>query len=159
MTNPNCEIKSKKLGLPPANNLIPKNFDILPKNEECSKKPILLKQWDDTDLWYKKDDQFEKPKAHVNLKIYTSDCEYGQNAKARVFTTVWLNTFQEYLREFNYMAELAELGFSGNILADNIMLQWDGYNDSMPNYIKEVCTKLLGMKNQDLREIFDHVKE
>ena len=42
MTNPNCEIKSKKLGLPPPNNLIPKNFDILPKNEKYS-MPTLLK--------------------------------------------------------------------------------------------------------------------
>ena len=31
---PKCEIKSKKLDLPPANTLIPKNFDILPANEE-----------------------------------------------------------------------------------------------------------------------------
>lgn len=37
MKNPNCEIKSKKLGLPPKNNLIPKNFDILPPNETYSK--------------------------------------------------------------------------------------------------------------------------
>ena len=56
MMNPKCEIKSKKLGLPPPNNLIPKNFDILPKNEKYSRKPTLLKQWDDTDLWYQKDD-------------------------------------------------------------------------------------------------------
>jgi secreted Zn-dependent insulinase-like peptidase len=27
--NPNCEISSKKLDLPPPNTLIPKNFDIL----------------------------------------------------------------------------------------------------------------------------------
>ena len=72
---------------------------------------------------------------------------------------MWINMFQEYLREFNYMAELAELGFAGNVVADNIMLQWDGYNDSMPNYIKEVCSKLMGMKNQDMKEIFDHTKE
>lgn len=43
MNNPNCEIKSKKLDLPPKNNLIPKNFDILPANETYSQKPVLLK--------------------------------------------------------------------------------------------------------------------
>ena len=29
----------------------------------------------------------------------------------------------------------------------------------MPNYIKEVCEKLVGMKNQDMKEIFDYTKE
>ena len=66
-------MNKKKLGLPPANNLIPKNFDILEKNELYSVKPTLLKQWEDTDLWYKKDDKFERPKAIVSMKIYTND--------------------------------------------------------------------------------------
>ena len=35
---PTCEIKSKKLDLPPANNLIPKNFDVLDKNKDYSDK-------------------------------------------------------------------------------------------------------------------------
>ena len=35
---PNCEIKSKKLDLPPANNLIPKNFNVLDKNKAYSDK-------------------------------------------------------------------------------------------------------------------------
>jgi secreted Zn-dependent insulinase-like peptidase len=30
---PNCVITSKKLDLPPPNNLIPKNFDVLEPNE------------------------------------------------------------------------------------------------------------------------------
>ena len=33
MNNPKCEIKTKKLALPPRNNLIPTNFDILAKDE------------------------------------------------------------------------------------------------------------------------------
>lgn len=37
LQNPNSEIKDKKLGLPPVNKLIAKNFDILPN------VPILLK--------------------------------------------------------------------------------------------------------------------
>ena len=69
----------KVLDLPPANNLLPKSVDILPPIEDASQKPILLKQWaDDTDLWYKKDDKFNRPKGIVSLKIYTGDCEFGR---------------------------------------------------------------------------------
>ena len=34
---PACEIKTKKLDLPPINKLIPKKFDVLPKDESLSK--------------------------------------------------------------------------------------------------------------------------
>jgi len=38
ITYPKCEFKKKaKLDLPPPNNLVPKNFDILAKNAELSK--------------------------------------------------------------------------------------------------------------------------
>ena len=86
---PKCEIKSKKLDLPRPNNLIPTNFDVLEANEAYSNKVQLLKQWDDTDLWYKKDDKFQRPKAVVNMKIYTDDCDFGLSHETRVFASVW----------------------------------------------------------------------
>ena len=46
---------------------------------------------------------------------------------------------------------------------DNINFTWNGFNDSMPNYIEESITRLLTMKdaNQEehLREIFYQTKE
>lgn len=89
---PASEIKSKKLDLPPANTLIPKNFTVLEKDEEHSKKPMLLKQWDDTDLWYKKDDKFLRPKAIVAMKLFTNDNGFGSDMKARVFANLWNDT-------------------------------------------------------------------
>ena len=34
--NPSCEIKEKKLDFPPANTMVPKNFDILPEDKSLS---------------------------------------------------------------------------------------------------------------------------
>lgn len=110
MSNPNVERtqqnKKKKLDLPPQNNLLPKNIDVLPVvQDEAAKKPVLLRQWaDDTDLWYMKDEKFLRPKGMVSLKIYTGDCEFGRTAKGRVFAELWNQILQEYLREFYYMA-------------------------------------------------------
>jgi secreted Zn-dependent insulinase-like peptidase len=69
--NPRCPIASKKLDLPPKNNMIPKNFDILEEDKESSEKAKLVYQDKYTDLWYRKDDEFLKPKANVQMKIYT----------------------------------------------------------------------------------------
>ena len=87
--NPNVEVKEKKLGLPLPNNLIPKNFDLLPEEVLYSQWPILLQQWDNADLWYKKDDKFKRPKSKVSLRIYSNDCEMGKNMKAQTFLCLW----------------------------------------------------------------------
>lgn len=73
--NPNCEITSKKLDLPPKNTMIPKNFDILAENKEKSEKPTLILQDENTDLWYHKDDQFHMPKAKVQLTMYLKELD------------------------------------------------------------------------------------
>lgn len=93
------------------------------------------------------------------MKLYTNDCDFGYNNETRVFASVWQNVQNEYLREFNYMADCANLHFSVNVMYDNIGLTWSGFNDSMPNYITESIAKLQGMPQQDLRQIFDQVKE
>ena len=89
MTQPNVQINKKKLDLPPPNKFIPQSLEVLPKNPELSERPILLQKWPETELWYKKDDKFERPKAIVQCKIYTNDCMFGRTAKGRVFIEMW----------------------------------------------------------------------
>ena len=89
MLSPNIQFKNKKIDLPPVNNLLPKSLDILDKDEEYSKKPVLLEQWENGELWYKKDDKFERPKGIIKVKYYTNDCGLGTSASSRVFAEVW----------------------------------------------------------------------
>jgi secreted Zn-dependent insulinase-like peptidase len=145
----------KILGLPPANKLIPKNFGIKASNPKLSAKPSLIKQWADTDLWYMKDDKFERPKCKVSMKLYTNDCGLGFNAESRVFAHVWTRVLDEYMREFNYMATCANMSFSVTPHFENVEFNWQGFDDSMPVYIKETLNKLVNMKDEHLLEIFD----
>lgn len=73
-----------KLGLPPVNTLLPKNLDLVPENPEHANKPSLIKEYPgDTEVWYMKDDQFKRPKATINLKVYPSEgllAEFGITA-------------------------------------------------------------------------------
>lgn len=104
-----------------------------------------MKQWEDTDLWYKKDDKFKRPKAVINMKIYTTDNGFGLQQESRMFANVWRGVQEEYLREFNYMADCANLSFDVNCVYDNISFSWSGFNDSMPNYVNETMNKLKAM--------------
>ena len=162
IVNPSINDMKKQLDLPPKNNLIPTNFDILSRNERLSEQTKLLKQWDDTDLWYKKDDTFNRPKSVVSCKLYTKDCHMGKTVKARVFVHLWTQMQNEYLREFNYMANCANLSFNVTPMQDNLNMTWSGFNDSMPTYIKESIEKMLSLKDvndSELEEIFNQVKE
>lgn len=147
INNPRIDLGKKKLGLPPVNNLIPKNFDILDKSPEHSESPKLLKQWPNADLWYKKDDTFDRPKSVVSMKIYTKDCDLGSKPESSVFLNLWAHMQNEYLREFNYMANCANLSFNVSPMYDNVNFTWSGFNDSMPNYIDESISRLIDMKS------------
>jgi insulysin len=71
------------------------------------------------------------------MKMYTTDCDFGSSAEGRLFATVWMDVTKEYLREFNYQAECANLNFDACVLHDNFNFTWSGFNDSMHNYINE----------------------
>jgi insulysin len=157
MTSPNVSGK-KPLDLPPPNVLLPKSLDML--SSAAPGKPTLLKQWaDDTDLWYLKDDKFQRPKGVVSLKIYTGDNEFGRTALGRVFAEVWNQVLQEHLREFYYMAQMASLHASMSLPHDNYNLQWTGFSDSLPRFVEETLKRMRDLKVEDQPEAFAQVKE
>lgn len=73
LKKPEINVQGKKLDLPPPNTLLPKNFDILADDESLSGAPVLLKAFDNSEVWYRKDDKFKRPKGIVSLKVYTND--------------------------------------------------------------------------------------
>lgn len=158
MNEPNCDVSKLKLDLPSANTLIPENLSVLPEDKDLG-KTHLLKKWDDADLWYHKDNKFDRPKAYVYIKVYTGDDGFGSSPDKRVFAQVWDEVVDEHLREFSYMADCAKMGFSKNVLHDNVSFSFNGFNDKMPTYIVEIFNRMLTMKNSDLKNTFDNVKE
>ena len=86
-------------------------MDVLDSNPNLSQQPTLLQSWDDTEVWFMKDDKFKRPKGIVNLKFYTNDCSISKTTEGRLFLEVWNACLDEYKREFCYMADLADLEF------------------------------------------------
>lgn len=93
------------------------------------------------------------------MKIYTTDCGFCVQDESRVFASIWNGVQEEYLREFNYMADCASLSNSVSVKYDNIGFSWSGWNDSMPNYVNETIKKLKEMPSTNLTEIFEQTKE
>jgi secreted Zn-dependent insulinase-like peptidase len=95
----------------------------------------------------------------VAFKIYTADLGFGDSDKARVFGEVWRECFNEYAREFCYMADCADLSFTWNLCLNNLEMEWQGYSDSLPLYVLETLKRMVTMKDADLSKIFWQVKE
>lgn len=137
--SPDAPIKDKKLDLPPQNNLIPDNFRIL------SKRPTLIATHPDADLWFFKDERYNKPKAKVGMRLYTKDCGFGSTAKATMFAQVWDSIMTEYLREFLYAAEMASLEFSHGVSNGSLEFTWEGFNQKMPEFITDTISRIKQM--------------
>jgi secreted Zn-dependent insulinase-like peptidase len=155
-----------KLGLPPVNNLLPKNLGLVPADPEHAQKPVLVKEYPgDTEVWYMKDDKFERPKAIINAKVYPSAgllSELGVTADGRMITEVWIAAIKEYLREFKYMAEMANLELEFTISNDAVGLQFSGFNDSLTEFTQQTLTRIRDFRNlgkDDMAAIFSQVKE
>jgi insulysin len=133
--NPKCEITSKKLDLPPKNTMIPKNFEVLAENKEKSEKPTLIFQDENTDLWYHKDDEFHRPKAVVQLRMYLKESD-------PVMGLMYQQIIDQHLKEYTYLAEAASLNFDLAVNKVSVDLTWSGFNDSMPAFIKETLIKI-----------------
>ena len=76
-----------------------------------------------------------------------------------VIGQMWEAIVEQHLKEYTYLAEAASLGFDLTVGLVDINFTWSGFNDSMPNFIKETLQKIGSMANEDIEDIFNQVKE
>jgi secreted Zn-dependent insulinase-like peptidase len=159
LTSPQVAENGKKLGLPPPNTLLPTNFDVLADEVQYNQVPVLIDAHEAAEIWYKQDKKFKRPKGHIELRIYTNDCNFSKNPEGRLFAELWKECLSEYLREFIYMADCAGLVCELTMYNDNIGMQWLGYSSSLPVFVEETIKMLNKFRNQDIADIFKHKKE
>ena len=96
MENPQPDFKIKKIGMPPQNELLPTNFDLVPVNEKFTKNPVFISTEPTVDIWYKQDALFKQPKGIVHMKLYTGDNGFGFFPESSVFAYVWAKVQQDF---------------------------------------------------------------
>jgi len=57
------------------------------------------------------------------------------------------------------MAEQATLQFTPMVLLDNYHIQWNGFSDSMEQFIMDTITKIKEIDMATKKALFDQVKE
>ena len=72
---------------------------------------------------------------------------------------MWQDIVEQHLKEYTYQAETASLKFDLEVGISDVNFTWSGFNDSMPNFIKETLAKIGQMASEDVEDIFNQVKE
>jgi insulysin len=127
------------LSLPAPNNFIAEDFTLM---ESPIKGPKVIVEDETMRMWYKKDDTYLVPRAHVFLDL-RSPIAY-QNARASVLTRLYVDLLSESMNEFAYDAEIADLGFNLSATTTGITLSLNGFNDKMHVLLQYIIGRMKG---------------
>ncbi|KAG8889415.1 Insulinase (Peptidase M16) [Tulasnella sp. 332] len=131
----------KELALPKPNAFVPANLEVDQKQvDEPLRRPLKIRSSSMSTLWYKKDDQFWVPKAHVHLQITSPITTV--TPKHNVSTRLYTNLVRDALTEYSYDADLAGLSYEVSNTAGGIHISIGGYNDKLTVLLKVVLDKL-----------------
>ncbi|PCH37702.1 hypothetical protein WOLCODRAFT_135782 [Wolfiporia cocos MD-104 SS10] len=131
--------------LPGPNEFIPTNLDVEKRPvDQPLKRPMLIRDTSLSSLWYKKDDMFWVPKAHVLMDIRSAAA--NMSAKASVMTRLFSDLVNDSLTEFAYDADLAGLTyqFSAQTLGVSVVLS--GYNDKLHVLARDVLQRVRNLQ-------------
>jgi 1-pyrroline-5-carboxylate dehydrogenase len=145
----------KRLDLPPANILIPKNVDLLPKLTDPPIFPKKVKTTEASTIWYKRDHKFDVPKGYGYCSIQTNDNGFPMVGDSQVFLSFYFKIFFEDIREFMYMAEMAGITCKMEIMFDKLTLAFHGFNESLPALVDCFLNKLKEFQPEKSEELFD----
>jgi insulysin len=130
----------KNLRIPERNEFIPSNFDILPRDDEPSPFPVVLRDSKMTRLWYRQDDKFLLPKACINIQ-FTSPYAYMDPLSTNL-THIFSVLLKDALTEYTYNAELAGLGYNIHSTIYGLILSIKGYNDKQHVLLQKLMEKI-----------------
>ncbi|PRQ44705.1 putative insulysin [Rosa chinensis] len=134
---------NKNLHLPARNVFIPTDLSLKNENEKV-KCPVLLRKSPYTTLWYKPDTMFFTPKAYVKIDF---NCPHASGSpEAGVLTNIFTHLLMDYLNDYAYYAQVAELYYGINHTESGFQVTLVGYNHKLRILLETVVEKIASFK-------------
>ncbi|XP_049939528.1 insulin-degrading enzyme [Schistocerca serialis cubense] len=143
------------LKLPPKNEFIPTDFDLLPREDNAPEHPTIIQNTPLTRVWFKQDDEFLLPKANLSFE-FVSPLAYLDPVSCNM-TYMFVLLFKDALNEYAYAAELAGLRWELSNTKYGMILGIGGYNNKQHVLLDKIVEKLTNFKIDPKR--FDILKE
>ncbi|XP_031397805.1 insulin-degrading enzyme-like 1, peroxisomal isoform X3 [Punica granatum] len=155
-------IKVKWIECAPDENVhlpVPNQFiasDMSLKNvPEKVKLPVLLRKSPFSVLWYKPDTLFSVPKASVKIRFRCPSACYSPEAELLTDIFTWL--LSDYLNEYAYYAEVANLGYGICSTSSGFQVSVSGYNHKLRILLETVLKHIANFEVKPDR--FSVIKE
>ena len=142
------DIKSNKdidLSYPELNPFLPNNLkmmDLKIENINLDDYKIPKKVYDNERIiWYKPVIKYNMPKCYISCNAYISNLNI-EYTKYNAYCEIFFKLMNKELSEFNYLGETSENSISLTSTMSSILINVEGYSDSIENYINEYFKKL-----------------
>ncbi|XP_076308148.1 insulin-degrading enzyme-like [Tachypleus tridentatus] len=135
---------NKMFQLPPKNQYIPSNFDLVPRQTEFGNLPQIIKNTPMFQVWFKQDNEFLLPKAYLIFKFISplvSLDPLRENA-----TYLFVQLFEDALSEYAFAACMAGLTYELCDTEYGINLYIYGYNDKQHILLKKILEVMTHFK-------------
>jgi insulysin len=133
------------VSLPENNVFLPKDLTVLAPEEE--RLPIQVCKSDFVDAFFKKDHRFGLPKVDVNIRLVFDG---SFSAVADITRTIFLEMFKESVREFVYLANMAEIKVRNSFVSYiSLEMNFKGFKDSLKLFLVEYLRRLLEFRPID----------
>ncbi|KAK9921956.1 hypothetical protein M0R45_030448 [Rubus argutus] len=133
---------NENLHLPAPNVFIPTDLSLKKENEV--KYPVLLRKSVYSTLWYKPDTMFFTPKAYVKIDF---NCPHASGSpEAVVLTNIFTQLLMDYLNDYAYYAQVAELYYGINNTDSGFQVTLVGYNHKLRILLEMVFEKIASFK-------------
>ncbi|GMR59756.1 hypothetical protein PMAYCL1PPCAC_29951 [Pristionchus mayeri] len=143
------------LALPTPNPYIPERLTQKPACGVQSKHPTMLRDDRWSRVWFKQDDEFNRPKTIVKLSITSP--YVGLDPMSMAVTAIAMNLFHDSLTEFAYNPELAGLTHQVDVMTSGVDIKARGFDEKLPLFLHDILDKLAKFKPEADR--FAIVKE
>lgn len=124
-------------GYPPENPFLPRSLSLLKQNEV--KIPTLISKTNDSEIWFKPDTTFNRPKAIIYCQIYL-DKGILPFEEYEAISYTWNLVIESKLKEISYMASEANLNFGFHFNNEGLFLKVTGFSDSMKSALDQLIT-------------------
>ncbi|XP_043206057.1 insulin-degrading enzyme-like [Amphibalanus amphitrite] len=143
------------LHLPEPNEFIASDFDIVERDAEAPKVPVMISNTPLCRVWFKQDDTFKLPKSIVKVELF-NPLAYSDPHMVNV-TQLFTMLFKDALNDYAYAASVAGVRYNLGLSRRGMMMEVAGFSHKLDVLLRKVMDVLVDFKVD--RERFDILKE
>ncbi|KAF3049713.1 Insulinase (Peptidase M16) [Didymella keratinophila] len=139
-----------ELHFPYRNEFIPARLEVNRKHiGQPTKAPKLIRHDDNVRVWWKKDDQFWVPKAHVHIYLRTPITSV--TPRTTLLCTLYCELVNDALAEFSYDAGHSGLMYNFTNHIGGLLIDVSGYNDKLDVLLEKILLQVRDLEASEDR--------